>query len=81
MRHSLYSIRGEVAEEGFSAGLFKRAGQEPEAFCDYGNIPWWEKLCRTDQLEYSALQIEQSSAGCHRKQSQIMSKSINGEGQ
>lgn len=81
MRDSPHSIRGEVAEEGFSAGLFKRAGQEPEAFCDYGSISWWEKLCRIDLLECSALQLEQIFAGRHRKQLQIISKSINGEGQ
>lgn len=47
MRDSPDSVRGgKQAEKGFSAGLFKRAGQEPEAFCDFGNVSYWEKLCR-----------------------------------
>lgn len=50
MRDSPHCIRGEEAEEEFSAGLFERAGLEPEAFCDYGKalqdcIYWNTLLC------------------------------------
>lgn len=48
MQDSPHSIREWGAEEGFSAGLFKRAGQEPEAFCDFGKISCWEKFCRIE---------------------------------
>lgn len=80
MSVSPYSIRGAGQRREFLQGYFRGLGKSLKPVVALTILHAGRSSAGLHLLEYSAVEVEQSTAGCHRKQSQIISKSINGEG-